>query len=648
VKKNNWFKRNVGMGIALLGALSSPAFAQSGAGTGGGTGGGGGGLGMHGIYEFKLDLGVSKRQTLRIRPSGMVQATQNLGTGNEHAVLAVQGDTIAVAHMSNNVANLRGPSAVKVEIVKMTVNGPTLIAQRQITHSNSDRAGHCAIAAIDATHFLVMYGANNIQGNGNTQTYGFVIDAQANDLTGGNYDPNTNPNPEENHIRLNGDPNQNEAAPRTLLWTGTGTAAKFVTGYYQNGNNGAEYAMLVGIRPGTTVTNGLEPYDITTPQRLTPSNIGRPSIAAVPGMPGIYAFAAPKGQQRPSEQGDEVAVLDANNIVNNKMNVLWRKVVIPAKPDQNNIGGVDGLPGPLGGNGIYPASPTLVPGTAPGEMNIITFISNGAGRNRNKKGSSTSYIAKLNITTTGYTMVAQQSGIGLESSHIVATHGMVGTVGAASDQIILYASGITGMGTGALSFVKHDPTTNTFPMSAPAVAASALPTEGGYLNNMLGRNPATQGREHLNAYADIPNLAYHVTGATFMPKVQSFMVIAHGSRQYLKNDGSPGSAPLVQAADGRMLPEDRNALYLSFISAVRDADEPPPSPPPAPAAGANGGSDGTNGTSGTPGSDGTPGTPGSSGGFSGGCSYGGSAQGGALALILVGGVLLYVTRRRWA
>ena len=27
-------------------------------------------------------------------------------------------------------------------------------------------------------------------------------------------------------------------------------------------------------------------------------------------------------------------------------------------------------------------------------------------------------------------------------------------------------------------------------------------TEGGYLNNMLGRNPATQGREHLNAYGD--------------------------------------------------------------------------------------------------------------------------------------------------
>jgi len=634
VKKNSWIKKNVGMGFALLGALSSPAFAQS----GGGTGTGGGGAGMHGIYELKLDYGLSKRQTLQIRPSGMVQATQNLGTGNEHAVIAVQGDTIAVVHASNNVAHLRGPSAIKAEIVKMTPTGPMVVAQRQLTYSNSDRLGHPAVASDGAGHFLVIYGANNVQGNGNTQTYGLVLDAQANDLTAGNYDATTNPNPEEKHIRLNADPNNNEAAPRTLFDTATN---RFVTGYYQNGNNGAEYAMLVGIK---TRTNGsLAPYDITNPQRLTPSNIGRPSIAAVPGMPGVYAFAAPKGQQRPSEQGDEVAVLDTNTITNNQIKVLWRKVVVAAKPDQNNIGGVDGLPGPLGGNGIYPSSPTLVPGTAPGEMHLITFISNGAGRNRNKKGSSTSYITKLNITTTGYTKVAEQTGVGLESSHLVAVNSKVGIVGQETDSVVLYASGITGMGTGSLAYIKHDPKTNTFLKSAEPTAASALVTEGGYLNNMLGRNPATQGREHLNAYGDVPNLAYHVANATFMPKVKSFIIIPHTSREHIL----PGSAPKVMAADGRMLPEDRNSLFLSFVSAVRDADEAPPSPPPAAAPGANNGTPGTPGTDGTSGSAGSDGTPGTPGGFSGGCSYGGSAQGGALALMVVGGVLLFISRRRW-
>ncbi|MGZ4555763.1 MAG: hypothetical protein ACXVXZ_08455, partial [Mycobacteriaceae bacterium] len=513
----------------------------------------------------------------------------------------------------------------------------TVVAQRQLTFSNSDRCGHPAIAADGAGHFLVMYGANNIQGNGNTQTYGLVIDKLANDLTAGNYDATTNPNPEEKHIRLNNDPNNNEAAPRTLF----ASANKFVSGYYQNGNNGAEYAMLVGIRAGKNGT-GLAPYDITTPQRLTPSNIGRPSILLFGTNRALYA--APKGQQRPSEQGDEVALLDTSTIVNNQMKVLWRKVVVQAKPDANNVGGIDGLPGPLGGRGIYPSSPTLIAGDAADEVQLVTFISGGEGHNRNKKGSSTSYITKLKITDTGFTKVAEQTGVGLESSHIVATTAKVGIVGQEKQSVVLYASGITGMGTGALAFVKHDPTTNTFVTSAPAAAASSLVTEGGYLNNMLGRNPATQGREHLNAYGDIANLAYHVTGATFMPKVQSFIVIPHGSRQYIMK----GTAPLVQAADGRMLPEDRNALYLSFVAAVRDADEAPPSPPPAPAPGANPGTPGTPGSDGTsaaPGSDGTAGTP---GGFSGGCSYGGSAQGGALALLLVGGVLLYVSRRRWA
>lgn len=633
MKKNSWFKKNVGMGFALLGALSSPAFAQSGTGTGGG------GAAMHGIYELKLEYGVSKRQTLQIRPSGMVQATQNLGTGNEHAVVAVQGDTIAVVHVSNNVAHLRGPSGIKAEIVKMTPTGPTIVAQRQFTYSNSDREGHPAVASDGAGHFLVMYGANNIQGNGNTQTYGFVMDAQANDLTAGNYDATTNPNPEEKHIRLNADPNNNEAAPRTLFDAATN---RFISGYYQNGANGAMYAMIVGIRAGKN--GGLAPYDITTPQRLIASNIGRPSIVAVPGMPGIYAYAAPEGQQRPSEKGDKVALLDTTKITNNQMTVLWKQTVVQAKPNQNNIGGVDGLPGPLGGNGIYPSSPTLVAGTKPGEIQLVTFISDGMGHNRNKKGSSTSYITKLNVTTTGYTKVAEQTGVGLESSHIVAINSKVGIVGQETDSVVLYASGITGMGTGALSYVKHDPATNTFIKAAEPTAASALVTEGGYLNNMLGRNPATQGREHLNAYGDIPNLAYHVAGATFMPKVKSFIIIPHGSREHIL----PGTAPKVQAADGRMLPEDRDALYLSFVAAVRDADEAPPSPPPAPAPGANNGTPGTPGSDGTsaqPGTDGTPGTP---GGFSGGCSYGGSAQGGALALILVGGVLLYVSRRRWA
>ena len=47
------------------------------------------------------------------------------------------------------------------------------------------------------------------------------------------------------------------------------------------------------------------------------------------------AYAAPKGNQRPSEKGDEIALLDSTQIVNNQMKVLWRQVVVQAKPDPN-------------------------------------------------------------------------------------------------------------------------------------------------------------------------------------------------------------------------------------------------------------------------------------------------------------------------
>jgi MYXO-CTERM domain-containing protein len=111
-----------------------------------------------------------------------------------------------------------------------------------------------------------------------------------------------------------------------------------------------------------------------------------------------------------------------------------------------------------------------------------------------------------------------------------------------------------------------------------------------------------------------------------------------------------------------MLPEDRNALYLTFVAGVRDAVQPAPPPPPAPANpptpgtgggmgnGSGGGNGATGGTAGTPGTPGTAGTPGSSGHFSSGCSvaFGGAESSTGGALILLGLAILMVARRRWS
>ncbi len=644
MNKKTWFSKTkrVGLGLALAGTfVSSPAFAQAGAGTGGGTGGGGGASGAS--FTMKIANGVSKTQTLKTLPSGMVQASQNKGAGNEHASLSYDASlkTFVVIHATNDIFDTRGPSAIKCEAVLMSATGaPTLVASRQFTHSNSDRLGHAAVASNGAGKFLVSYGANNIQGNGNTQTYALVTDGMCNDLTAGNYDATTNRNPEEAHIVLNADPNNNEAAPRAVF-----DGSKFVFGYYSNNN--AEYAELVSIRATST---GFEPFQLTDPQRLTPSNIGRPQILLVPGAETTRAlYAAPKGNQRPSEKGDEVALLNTDvaaiQTVNGKkqMPVMWRQVVVQAQPDANNIGGIDGLPGPLGGKGIYPSAPTLAATAVAGEVHLITFLSTGEGRNRNKKGSSISYIAKLKITDTGFTKVVEQTDVSLESSHIVACSGKVGTIDAAGVETsehltAIYGAPITGFGSSSLSLLKHDPVANKFSMVASA-AVSTDRTDGGYLNNMLGRNPNTQGREHLNCVGNVENLAYH---AGWMQKVKTMWATPWTGRVSI----DPLKQTKILSADGRMLPEDRNALYLTFTAAVRDADLPPPAPPaaPDPTANGNGSEPGQTGT--TPPGTGTD-TPGQTGGFTGGCSFGGDASStGLLGLVLLGGAL-FLVRRRW-
>jgi hypothetical protein len=67
-----------------------------------------------GVYTLKLSPGVSRRQQLQTLPSGAVKATQNLGVGNEHAVVALLGDVAVVAYVSSNVdAATPGPAAIK-------------------------------------------------------------------------------------------------------------------------------------------------------------------------------------------------------------------------------------------------------------------------------------------------------------------------------------------------------------------------------------------------------------------------------------------------------------------------------------------------------------------------------------------------------
>src|SRR5581483_627891 len=196
--------------------------------------------------------------------NGMVRARQNGGAGNEHMALTVSSDgsKLIGAYASNNTANPSAPQQLKMVVIQMSATGaPTILAQKQMTQINSDRNqrfGHAAIAkSATPGQYVVAYGANDVQGNNNTQTYSFVVDETLKDLT-----TTTPSNPSESHVRLSQDPNNNIAAPR-LVWDGQ----KIVGGIYKN--NDAEYGFLVGTRSASG--GRVEPYLMSDNQRLTPS-----------------------------------------------------------------------------------------------------------------------------------------------------------------------------------------------------------------------------------------------------------------------------------------------------------------------------------------------------------------------------------------
>ncbi len=608
----NWM---VGLGLALAGTLAAPAYAQSGTGTG--------------VHVLKIDDGISIRQNVEFLPNGMVRARRNGGAGNEHISVAQDGNMVLAVYASTNVNRPQpageGISAVKCAAIQMSDTAPpTVVARGQLTNIAGDRLGHPYIGAIPGTgRFFVAYGQNNVQNN-NTATWGLVVDAACKDLTG-----NGN---QRQHVRLNADANNNEAAPRAVF-----DGKKFFFGYYSNNNN-RTYVETVGI---VQTANGYKPQLLSQATPTINSNIGRPTLVAMSDTRGLVC--APRGNNRPSEGGDQCFYMDTT-ATGTQLKTLWKQIIVQAAPDPKNIGGIDGLPGPLGGRGVYPASPTVAK-LSTGEVVLSTFISTGEGRNRNKKGSSYSYITKLAITDTGATKMYEKASVALENSHVVATVATVGEVGKEKETVALMASPVTGFGSASITHV--DPSTKDFAQVA-AVAVSPTRADGGYLNNMLGRNPNTQGREHANVYGNIMNLGY---GKGFMPKVKSFMVAPWTGRVNI-NTGDPTKVAQVKGFNGQTYPEDRNAAFLSFIPAVRDVNTPAP-PPPAPAGdpGSAGGTPPTGGP-GDPGDPGTPGTPGTPAmaGFAGGCSMNATSPStGAGALVLLGiGLLFLVSRRRWS
>lgn len=139
---------------------------------------------------------------------------------------------------------------------------------------------------------------------------------------------------------------------------------------------------------------------------------------------------------------------------------------------------------------------------------------------------------------------------------------------------------------------------------------------GGYLANMLGENPGTQGREFVSCQGGVANPGFGVAGG-FMPKVKNFFIMPFTGRK----DPVPSSTTPFAGQ------------WLSLVPGALASGSQPPPPPPG-----DGGGGGTV-VAGDAGGNGPS--------FSDGCSMapGANTTSGGAVMLLLAGAWLFLRRR---
>jgi MYXO-CTERM domain-containing protein len=118
---------------------------------------------------------------------------------------------------------------------------------------------------------------------------------------------------------------------------------------------------------------------------------------------------------------------------------------------------------------------------------------------------------------------------------------------------------ITGVGEPLLQTASYDPVTKFAQLDQfSQIWIVGFHADSGYLANLYGQNPNTQGRDFLRCMGDIPNPGHGVAGG-FMSTVETFFVAPHS---------------------GRQKDEKKNALFLSFVPAKVDVPTEPAPPQP--------------------------------------------------------------------
>lgn len=438
------------------------------------------------------------------------------GAGNEQPTVATtvkDGKTWLTTVFMNSDVDKR-PWQCKCSAVMIDpVTGPQLVAdQVLLTNLDGDRpCNHPKIAADDSGTILFSYGSDDPD-QANVQTYVQALDAQCNKLS--------------NPLRISNIADNNEGAP-DIAWNGGST---WTSGYLSNGER--TYAVGLSVTGSGTPSVGIEVTWRTVV--VDPANIGRPSIQAT--GPNRSIVCAAKGDNRPPEDGVECAMLDTTSGV-----ILWKELIAPSDPE----------------NDIYMNQPTLAAFGDEGKVAMLAIQSMGGGGSSDRKGTSLSQLYLLDPDDTGAHMMNRTTGLGEYQAHATLCSGAYGEGG--EPHLGVFDASITGGGLAMLTTASVDPATGLL-VRREQDLASGNNGDSGYIANIYGQNPGTQGREFLRCIGDVPNPGYGVQGG-YQSTVKSFFALPH---------------------TGRKKGEPKNALFLSLVAGGRDAIGSPAATPTPP------------------------------------------------------------------
>jgi MYXO-CTERM domain-containing protein len=332
----------------------------------------------------------------------------------------------------------------------------------------------------------------------------------------------------------------NDGAP-DVAYLGNGN---FIAGYYSDGGGetanfpepGGDYSVAMGL---SIVNDGLLPRlerRWITPV-VTPTNIGRPTVAAVDATRAL--LCAPKGPNRPSDS-IECGLIDTTTGAVVAKNELFK-----------------GGPGGSMGGRKYFNQPTVVK-VAENQFALMAIESNGMGKNTNIKGANVAHM--LMFERNGDSLIAggEIVGAAAHQTHASICVGSYGEQG--NTAIAVFSAAPTGIGRAAMAMVQYDSTTKSFKYDERAdLWPAAWYGDSGHLANWYGRNPMKQGRDYMRCIGGIENPGYHVPNG-FMPDVKTFF---------------------AGAVHGRIPGDEKNSLFLSLVPGQMDKKPQPANPVPA-------------------------------------------------------------------